>query len=98
MSTWRAALNSALEISPASYKIRAHYLYSITPRWGGSFEEMQAFINESLTHVSENPKLELLLGIFYAEAGEMLALDRKYSVAEKQYTKGPGSSARAMKY
>lgn len=77
----------ALEINPASYKVRSRYLYALTPRWGGSFEQMQAFIDESLVHVSKNPRLSLLEGYIYAEAGEMQALVKKYSLAEELYTK-----------
>lgn len=82
-----AALQAALEISPASYEIRTHYLKSISPRWGGSFERMAVFVEKSRAHVPENPKLEMLEGLIYAEAGRIQASNDKYSVAEELYTK-----------
>lgn len=81
------ALRSGLKISPGSYHLREKYLQAITPRWGGSFRKMQSFINSSMSYVSLNPRLKLLKGFVYAEAGEMQALDDKYSVAEKLYDK-----------
>ncbi len=79
-------LRTALDINPASFRVRSHYLKTLTPRWGGSFEEMQEFIEGSLVHVVDNPKLELLKGYMYAEAGDLKASSKTYSKAEKMYT------------
>lgn len=81
------AVKKALEIYPASYKVREHYFWALIPRWGGSYKEMQAFIEASLVHVSKNPKLKLLEGRIYQDFAELQAIARKYSVAEELYTR-----------
>ncbi len=61
-----AYLNNALEESPASYEIRAQFLYSLYPRWGGSYEAMARFSKMSQEFVKQNPRIALLEG--YVEA------------------------------
>ena len=40
-------MRKALEISPASFNIRYHYIETLAPRWGGSLDEMQAYGEET---------------------------------------------------
>lgn len=81
-------MRKALEIDPSSYNIRAQYLKSLTPRWGGSLEAMQAFISESSVHINNYPDLKSLEAYIYNEAGDMQALVNKYNVADTLYSKG----------
>ena len=80
-------VRKALNINPASYKVRSYYLKFLAPRWGGTVEQMKAFIDESLIHVQKNPKLSLLEGFLYSEVGDMQSTVKKYSTADKLYTK-----------
>lgn len=81
------SMRQGLKINPASYQLRAQYLQAITPRWGGSFRQMKSYIDESLETVSLNPKLALLEGLPYIEAGTIQMRAKKYSVAEGLFTK-----------
>ena len=77
----------ALKISPASLYVRVAYLNAISPKWGGSLEEMLTYVIESSNYLKDNPKLKLLQGFISTYAGEMQSLARKYSVADTLYTK-----------
>jgi len=43
----KAILDEAIAYAPNSYLIRASYMTSLTPRWGGTYEEMAQFARES---------------------------------------------------
>jgi tetratricopeptide (TPR) repeat protein len=78
--------NNAIKTDPYSFYLRAMYLHALTPRWGGSYEKMQEFIDESLVYVDKNANLSLLQGHIYADAAEQLNIVNKYSTAEEMYT------------
>ena len=80
-------MRKALEVDPASFNIRSQHLKTLTPRWGGSVEKMQAFIEEASKYEQQNPKLKLLEGFISAEAGDMQAVVKKYNIANTLYTK-----------
>lgn len=94
----RGVLNQAVSIQPATYNVRLKYLHFLTPRWGGSFEKMQSFVNESLQYVDQNPRLNLLEGRIYAEAAFNQYLNKKYSVAEEFYTRAITYGDRAYNF
>lgn len=94
----REVLDAAVNIQPATYRVRLKYLHFLTPRWGGSFEKMEAFVNESLKLVNQNSKLNLLEARIYTEAAYTNYLDRKYSVAEEIYGKALSYGDRAETY
>jgi len=82
-----AAVRKALEIQPASYVVRTSYLNTLTPRWGGSYQKMAAFIKESLRFIKENPKIKWLGGEIYADTASMSSIRNAPNAAEEQYTK-----------
>jgi tetratricopeptide (TPR) repeat protein len=94
----RGVLDQAVSFQPATYNVRLNYLHFLSPRWGGSFEQMQSFVNESLQYVDQNPKLNLLEGRIYAEAAFSQYLNDKYSVAEELYTKAISYGDRPYNY
>jgi tetratricopeptide (TPR) repeat protein len=53
---------SALRASPVSFRVRASCLLCLLPRWGGSYERMQALAEAAQARVSSNPRLPALLG------------------------------------
>ncbi len=79
------AMNIALDINPSSYKIRKYYLGQLTPRWGGSYEEMLVFA-QSQSHVTDNPRIKMLEGFVYSAIGDDYATNRQYNKAEEFYT------------
>lgn len=58
----REVLDAALAACPACFRIRSKYEVSLSPRWGGSLERMEAFATESQRDVATNPRLKVLLG------------------------------------
>lgn len=42
----RLWLDASLKVDPVSYGARRRYMYTLAPRWGGSLEGMEAFLNE----------------------------------------------------
>ncbi len=81
------SLRKALSISPESYKVRATYINGLKPRWGGSYEIMESFANDSLSYAQKSPKLYLLHGHIYDDQGLVQESAKKFNVAEQIYTK-----------
>lgn len=80
-------LDAATEISPATYKIRASYMLTLTPRWGGSYEAMETFANDSVSYTALNPKMHILPGLMYDDQALVMASLKKFNVAEQVFTK-----------
>ncbi len=57
----RAVLDQALKACPECFQPRAAYLDGLSPDWGGSYEQMDAFARESLAS-NPSPRLRLLRG------------------------------------
>jgi len=83
----KAVTQQALSIYPASYRIRNTYLYRMTPRWGGSYELMEEFIQDSLQHTEQNPKLHWLAGRIHADMAHKNRSRWALKAAEEEYTK-----------
>jgi len=64
-----AAIEAALRQDPNTYLVRETYMLKLTPRWGGSYEAMDAFAREAQAHATVNPQLKDLLGDPWAERG-----------------------------
>jgi len=77
----------ALSFTPASYEIRKIYLNSLTPRWGGSFEAMMAFAEESEQYSNDNPRIKMLPGLILEEAGDLQKDSKAYKLAIETFTK-----------
>jgi tetratricopeptide (TPR) repeat protein len=60
------AIETAARACPECFQVRVTSIYTMTPRWGGSYEKMQAFAVSA--DVSKNPRFKLLPGY--------IALDR----------------------
>lgn len=63
----------AISINPLHYGARRKVLHFLRPRWGGSIEAMEAFVEESETAAKDFPLLRMLSRtashyIYYAEA------------------------------
>ncbi|MBF0330141.1 MAG: tetratricopeptide repeat protein [Nitrospirae bacterium] len=77
----KAIVKKALEKCPDSFKIRSAYLLSITPRWGGTYEEMDEFATESQKSAFKNPRLKALKGYVFYDTGNMEKQSKNYGVA-----------------
>lgn len=75
----RAAIEAAEKSCPSCFQVRVAYLYSITPRWGGSYERMQRFA--SSVQNPAYPKLAALLGYVDKDKANMLTQDGHYDEA-----------------
>ncbi|MFC1495808.1 DUF4034 domain-containing protein [Candidatus Margulisiibacteriota bacterium] len=61
---------AALEYFPASYEIRSNYMYSLKPRWGGSYEEMNAYATECEKLIDKNPRLKSIRCYIYLDKAD----------------------------
>jgi tetratricopeptide (TPR) repeat protein len=68
----RYLTEEALRIAPDNLLVRRIYFSALTPRWGGSIEAMQHFLDETVPHMAANPKLRFLRGRVTFEQAEML--------------------------
>jgi tetratricopeptide (TPR) repeat protein len=78
-------IEKAIEINPATYKLRATYILSLTPRWGGSYKEMEAFANDSLSYATQNHKLQILPGLIYDDQALIQVSVKSFNVAEQLF-------------
>lgn len=65
----RQVLDQALRACPGCFQPRAAYLDALTPKWGGSYEKMEAFVRESLAS-NPSPRLKLLRGFVLTERAQ----------------------------
>jgi len=72
------ASKRALSKFPLSFVIRRALIIAMAPRWGGSYDAMDKFANESQVQVAENPMLKYLLGFPSMEQAKDLQLDEKW--------------------
>lgn len=61
----------ALKIFPESYLIRFEVMRTLTPRWGGSYEEMERFARESAPYIGKNPMIKSLPGFVYWDMADL---------------------------
>lgn len=73
----RATLAKALAIDPKDFTIRRKYMSTITPRWGGSFGEMQDFLKASQKQGVTERDLHTLQAMIEIERGRASSDDRK---------------------
>lgn len=81
-----STLQAALDVSPVSFVARKAYLQYASPRWGGSYDQMQLIIDSAQQYAEQNPQLTLLRGLVLAESGDMRALMKNYSAALSLYS------------
>jgi hypothetical protein len=72
----RQVLDQALKACPECFLPRTSFLDAISPLWGGSYEEMDAFVRESLAS-NANPRLKLLRGFVAATRADRALEARK---------------------
>jgi tetratricopeptide (TPR) repeat protein len=77
----RQALDKALSINPASYRIRSVYMTTLLPKWGGSLSEMSRFVSATKPYYPRNPRLKAFDGALSMEFGNEAVLEKNYGKA-----------------
>ena len=72
------ASKRALTKFPLSFQVHESLIASMAPRWGGSYDAMDKFANESQVGVAQNPLLKYLLGFPSLEQAKDLQIDEKW--------------------
>ncbi len=94
----REIAKKALKENSGSFSIRSSYLLSLTPRWGGTYTEMDQFATEAQKYVLKNPKLKALQGYVFYDAGSMHLNAKNYGVALQYLDKALSFGDLAMFY
>jgi tetratricopeptide (TPR) repeat protein len=84
----RELLRLSIKLDPGNFIVREKYMGTLEPRWGGSLDQMYAFLDESKEAGLSAAHLELLEGVIvedqaltHKEAGDYAAAERDYRKA-----------------
>jgi tetratricopeptide (TPR) repeat protein len=92
------SLAEALKHHPYAHRVRKQYLYSLTPRWGGSYNKMEKFVDEAERSSMYNPRLKMLRAAIPADKGSIAAIEGNYDDAVKFYTEALKYANQASSY
>lgn len=81
------SLAEALKNNPYGFHARDTYLYSLTPRWGGSYKEMEEFCEEAEKYSSYNPELKSLRSRIFSDKARVFRLENNYDDAVQYFTR-----------
>ena len=81
----REMLDRALKIQPYSFLLRATYMHGLLPRWGGSYDAMARFAEESAPYAKRNPRINALKGFVDWDKGRISEADGKNGDAIEAY-------------
>ncbi|MCP8899598.1 DUF4124 domain-containing protein [Gilvimarinus xylanilyticus] len=83
---------------PQNYIVRRGYILGLSPRWGGSWQEIQDFVAEVPVQDTGNPKLKELAGYESFEKGALLYLDKEYQAAIEAFDQSLESGPNPVAY
>lgn len=85
------AIMEALKEQPNSYLVHYNALFALEPKWGGSFEEINAYLQQVEPYYSENMLLASLEGFPHSVRANILRInassDEDYRIAEQEIDK-----------
>ena len=81
----RALLDESRKIDPANVVVRRLYLTYLEPRWGGSEQQMQDFVEEARTEGLPAPKVRSLEGAIIADHAHTAESAGDDATAEREY-------------
>ena len=84
-STMRQILDQGLRIQPYSFRLRAVYIQSLLPRWGGSYKSMTSFVEECEPYAARNPRIKALAGFVDYDRGRVLEKEGRKAEAIEAY-------------
>jgi tetratricopeptide (TPR) repeat protein len=67
----RVLIKEATALQPHSFLLRATYMNSLLPRWGGSYTAMAQFAAESAPFAARNPRIKALAGFADWDKGRL---------------------------
>ena len=79
-------LQEAISVHPGGYYYRFQYLRKKMPKWGGSYTEMNDFVEEITPYYSLNPRLWLLRGFASAEKGHKAMKNKSFGECITHYS------------
>lgn len=82
----RTLFEQAIKINPDSFIAREFYLHTLTPRWGGSYEAMDRFVQTFRRSYERTPELRALEGRVAADQAELLAYHEQNQQAKVLFT------------
>ncbi len=92
----RSWLEAAIRNDPRTYYVRFHYLVNLTPRWGGSYEEMDRVAREAIAYNHLNNRLWSLQGERFADEADMAYSKCDHLKAISLYSKALAFGDRTM--
>lgn len=87
----RAVFDQARASCPQCLRVAVTWIFSLTPRWGGSYEAMQAFADEQTKRAVPNAKVlggfpdldrASLAGLAHDDAAASIAVERTFAFGE----------------
>lgn len=82
-----SVLQEAIALNPAAASYRDHYIESILPKWGGSYDAMQHFVNQQSEYFNLNPMLTTLAGYANAQNGFYAKNKGDFDLCISEYSK-----------
>ena len=84
--TIKDILDRAEAVDKRTYLVRTEYMFSLQPKWGGSFDAMAEFAQHALQYLDRNPRLWSLQGDVHAARAVDFFVHGKYESAAAAYT------------
>jgi tetratricopeptide (TPR) repeat protein len=81
------ALSEALKYNPYGFHVRSKYLHTFTPRWGGSYQEMEDFCDEAKKYSAYNPELKSLRSQIFSDKAKVFESEQNNEEAVQYYSK-----------
>lgn len=81
----RYRLEEANRIDPANFGARRRYMLTLTPRWGGSYEEMHDFLRECRSQQIPAEHIRMFEAIIHSDMANMLRHDRRPAEAFQHF-------------
>ena len=83
----KALLDQAMTYAPRSYSVRANYMWSLTPRWGGSYEQMEQFARDSEAVLGAGDDVNGLRNVITEDRVNLMLNEKDYTSARALLTK-----------
>jgi len=83
----RAILEAAIRVDRDNVIVREKYMGTLLPRWGGSIEQMRAFVEESKRAGLSAERSGLLEGMIFADQAQTEEEAGDYDAAERDFRK-----------